>query len=236
MSLRRRAALALAALAAVPVGFFVFMYVRISNPSTEHPPLPPGLVSLDSGEGQRLRASATARADLAPLERAFQIQEKGSWCGVATSAALISALRGERVSQTSVLSNASDVRSFLAVTFGGLTLDLVGGVLRANGVNARVTHAAEASTADFRAALRENLGNAGDYLAVNYARESLGQGNTGHISPVAAYDETSDRVLILDTARYKWPATWVPVEDLFRAMSTIDSDGGKSRGWVVVTR
>jgi hypothetical protein len=75
-----------------------------------------------------------------------------------------------------------------------------------------------------------------DYLLVNYQRKVLGQGAVGHISPLAAYDEDSDKVLILDTAGYKYPPTWVPVDGLFDAISTTDSSSGKTRGFVEVRK
>jgi glutathione gamma-glutamylcysteinyltransferase len=41
-------------------------------------------------------------------------------------------------------------------------------------------------------------------------------------------------VLLLDTASYKYEPHWVPVDRLFAAMNTVDSESGKSRGWVAV--
>jgi hypothetical protein len=83
--------------------------------------------------------------------------------------------------------------------------------------------------------VERNLSNEDDYLLVNYQREVLGQERVGHISPLAAYDRDSDRVLILDTAGYKYPPTWVPMESLFTAMSTVDSASGKSRGFIEIS-
>ena len=44
---------------------------------------------------------------------------------------------------------------------------------------------------------------------MNYLRKAIGQERGGHISPLAAYDAKSDRFLILDVARYKYPPVWV---------------------------
>ena len=64
----------------------------------------------------------------------------------------------------------------------------------------------------------------------------MGQEKGGHISPLAAYDIESDRFLILDVARYKYPPVWVTTADLFAAMKTTDSDNeNKTRGFVLVT-
>ncbi|MDJ1182141.1 phytochelatin synthase family protein [Roseofilum sp. BLCC_M143] len=70
---------------------------------------------------------------------------------------------------------------------------------------------------------------------VNYLRKSIDQERGGHISPVAAYHEESDRFLILDVARYKYPPVWVTAEDLWNSTRTVDSVSGKTRGLVLVS-
>jgi Phytochelatin synthase. len=88
--------------------------------------------------------------------------------------------------------------------------------------------------AALRARIARNMATPGDYLIVNYARATLGQDGGGHISPIAAYDATADRVLILDTARYRYPPTWVPLPLLWEAMRTTDPETGLARGLVEV--
>jgi len=78
-----------------------------------------------------------------------------------------------------------------------------------------------------------NLATANDYVIVNYKRETLGQKGSGHISPVAAYDETSDSFLILDVNANQgkiW--VWVPAQALFSAMRTKDTV--ENRGFLLV--
>jgi hypothetical protein len=118
--------------------------------------------------------------------------------------------------------------------FGGMSLADLASLLRAHGVDAAVHYADASTVEDLRAVLEANLGHEGDFLLVNYARDALGQAGFGHISPVAAYDRDTEQVLILDTARHKYPPTWVPVERLFAAMNTVDSSSGKKRGFVEV--
>jgi len=65
---------------------------------------------------------------------------------------------------------------------------------------------------------------------VNYLRTGIAQQGGGHISPIAAYDSHSDRVLILDVARYRYPAVWVKTEVLWRSMGAVDRASGQSRG------
>jgi glutathione gamma-glutamylcysteinyltransferase len=72
-------------------------------------------------------------------------------------------------------------------------------------------------------------------LVVSYSRAIIGQTGSGHFSPLAAYDEASDQVLILDTARFKYGAHWVPLQLLYQAMQPVDSDTGRSRGYLLLT-
>ena len=73
-------------------------------------------------------------------------------------------------------------------------------------------------------------------MIVSFLRKALGEQIGGHISPLGAYDEKSDRFLILDVARYKYPPVWVKTEDLFEAMNTPDPDNdNKTRGYVLIS-
>jgi hypothetical protein len=129
---------------------------------------------------------------------------------------------------------ATAVRSWWRVTFSGMPLADLAGLLAAHGRHA-VPRFAEVESVDaFRAALAANLAAAGDWLVVNYDRRVLGEAGGGHISPVSAWDRERDMVLLLDTASYKYPPHWVPVDRLFAAMDTPDSESGRSRGWVEV--
>jgi hypothetical protein len=82
----------------------------------------------------------------------------------------------------------------------------------------------------------KNLQEPVNFVMVNYLRSAIGQKTGGHISPVAAYNEQTDRFLILDVSRYKYPPVWVRAADLWKAMDTVDSGSGKKRGFVLVSR
>jgi hypothetical protein len=227
----------LGGLLVLSLGGFAFLYWKVSNPSEDPQSLPEGLVSSDAPEGVALLDSASSKADHALLTAVFQPQQKGSWCGVASSVSALRALQiAPHMTQEGFFTDeASSVRSKLAVTFGGMTLDELGSLLEAHGARVVVVHASDSDLDRFRAAASANLADPSNVLLVNYLRERLDQGNMGHISPVAAYDSASDRVLVLDTATYKWPATWVKTSDLFGAMNTQDTSSGKSRGYVEVS-
>lgn len=69
-----------------------------------------------------------------------------------------------------------------------------------------------------------------------YDRKALNQYGSGHISPIGAYDNNTDSVLIMDVARFKYPPHWISLSILFDAMNQIDPDTNKSRGYVILTK
>jgi len=73
-------------------------------------------------------------------------------------------------------------------------------------------------------------------FVVSYDRKVVGQTGSGHFSPVGAYDEETDSVLVLDVARFKYPPHWMPMRTLWEATRTNDKSTGKPRGWVTLTR
>jgi len=72
-------------------------------------------------------------------------------------------------------------------------------------------------------------------LVATYHRGTLGQTGSGHFSPIAAYDPTSDKVLILDVARFKYGPHWVSLPLLFEAMMPCDPATDQSRGFILLS-
>ena len=118
-----------------------------------------------------------------------------------------------------------------------MTLDQIGALLATQPVKVEVHHAADSNLDAFRKVARDYLGAEGRFVIVNYLRKAIGQEKGGHISPLAAYDAETDRFLILDVSRYKYPPVWVMASQLFDAMNTTDSDNqNKTRGFVLVMK
>ncbi len=210
-------------------------------------PLPPTLIAFDSDEGHRLLASASAKADFFPLTSHFVTQKTTAFCGVASSVMVLDSLGlvapevkewapFRAFTQDNVFNEKTGELNAAHVQSGGLTLEQLAFLLEANGAKAAPVHADASDVGDFRAELKRNLSDPKDFLLVDFFRPELGQDFGAHWSPVAAYDEASDKVLVLDVARMRYPPYWAPVESLFKAMNTTDLDAGKTRGWVTVTR
>jgi hypothetical protein len=86
----------------------------------------------------------------------------------------------------------------------------------------------------FRDIIRRVLSDETSFIIVNFDGKILGKTTNGHISPLAAYDEESDSVLILDTALHKNKWYFSRVEDLYQAMNS--KDEGRYRGYLIVRR
>ena len=72
------------------------------------------------------------------------------------------------------------------------------------------------------------------FITVSFARGALNQTGDGHFSPLAAYHESTDQVLILDVARFKYTPYWVSLSKLYHAMTELDPTTQSSRGWFII--
>jgi hypothetical protein len=209
--------------------------------------LPEHLISLDSERGAKLLFESEAVDAYWPLSIQFVTQKNQAFCGVATIVMLLNALDVpapttpefepfRTFTQDNVLNEATEkILPQEILARQGMTLDQLGELIRSYGVKAEVHHAADSSLDEFRALAKDHLGSPDRHVAVNYLRRAIGQERGGHISPLAAYDAETDRFLILDVSRYKYPPVWVEADDLFVAMNTEDSDNGdRTRGFVLV--
>ena len=117
----------------------------------------------------------------------------------------------------------------------GLKLAQLKGILEAYDTRVGLHYASvdsEDAVEAFREDLRAVLADSVSFLVVNFKGRIMGASTDGHISPVAAYDQKTDSVLLLDVAGYLNPWYWVPVAHLYGAMHTLDGD--HYRGYLVV--
>jgi len=211
--------------------------------------LPPNLIPFKSSEGEKLLVESKAREDFFPLSMQFVTQNNQAYCGVASSVMVLNSLQIPApeapqytpfhvFTQENFFNNEATrkVVSPEVVAHEGMTLDQLGQLVASYGVNVKVYHAADTSLEDFRKQAVENLKHLNHFVIVNYLRKEIGEEKGGHISPLAAYNEQTDRFLILDVSRYKYPPVWVKTADLWKAMATVDSASGKTRGFVFVSR
>ncbi len=182
-------------------------------------------------------------------------------CSLATATILVNAVRGsqnlgpqERLVTQDALLSAVDSEIWIAgcgadggpgVTLGQMEslLQRSFAVYGLDGVSVEavpVPEPSEAALARFRDALRaieRPAGHlAGHLLAVNFhVGPVVGHGDYGHFSPVGAYDEARDRVLVLDVDRDWFEPYWTPTDRLLAGMATVSPIDGERRGYLRVT-
>lgn len=178
-----------------------------------------------------------------PLVSHLHTQAEPAWCGLGS---LVTALNALAIDPGRTLKGPwryfgeallDCCKSLDATTAEGLTLTEVACLARCNGARVDVVHASGADALErFRAELVQSVrASEGRFIVANYDRKPLGQTGSGHFSPLAAWHEPSDHVLILDVARFKYPPHWVPVARLLEAMRAPDPDSGRARGYLVLS-
>lgn len=211
--------------------------------------LPDTLVDLRSARGEAFLLEAQPLAAYFPISVTFVTQKTQAYCGVASIVMTLNAIGVPAptspeyqpyatFTQENLLDERTDAilpRAVLARQ--GMTLDQLGGLLALHPIGVDVHHATEGGLDEFRARASAALAAQDRFVVVNYLRKALGQERGGHISPLGAYDAKTDRFLILDVARYKYPPVWVTAADLYAAMNTTDADNdNKTRGYVLVSK
>ena len=234
---RRIASFSGAAGIAILLGMGVVWNEYLHTPPVELHQLPSNLIALNSPAGQALLAESDAIADYDELRANFVAQSRKSYCGVASAVMVLNAANatGAPLDQRTIFANPSIGLHPLKVSFRGMSLLELGDLLRAHGAKVTVVRASSTDVDAFRREIRENLSREGDYLLINYGREYLGQTQSGHISPIAAYHVQSDRLLVLDVAANKYPPAWVRLQEVWEAMSApLNAKTSITRGFIVI--
>jgi hypothetical protein len=204
-------------------------------------------VTLISDEGRQRIERSRYHVDYVSLMATFEMQERQTLCSVAAGVTILNALPVKRpidpkyapypyFTQANYFNDRIDAIITRDTTLKvGQTLQQAAAVMAAHGATTKAYHASDSSVDEFRRIAKANMASRNDFVAVNYRRNHVGQPPGAHFSPLAAYDEATDSFLILDVARYKFPPAWVTTADLFDAMNTLDTDSGKTRGFIVVS-
>jgi hypothetical protein len=207
----------------------------------------PDVIYWDSAAGKALRARIPADADFWQLSPTFAVQQTQSYCSVASAITVLNAMPIKKpvdpayapyayFTQSNFFTpEVTRVISADTVLKQGMTREEMVRVMTAQGVKAESIAGDTLDDDSLRALLQKALGDDGRFVLANYLRGVLGQVGGGHWSVLAAYDAMSDRVLILDVAKYKYAPEWVAVSTLRKAIDTIDTTSNKARGLVLVS-
>jgi len=208
----------------------------------------PTLVPLQSRDGRRLLAESKFQEAFWAMSQYYSPQPDLGSCSVASCTMVLNALPIDRpVSPAHAPFKLFTPDNFFTreveaivprkeVSSTGMSLGQLAKVLATYPLSVQPVYASESDVDHFRKVLADSLGRPDRFVLVNYLRKSLGQESGGHISPLGAYDAKADMILILDTANYKYPWTWVKTERLWKAMAeTADPESKRSRGYLLVS-
>lgn len=217
-------------------------------------------ILFQSSEGQKLLAESDASQTL--LIRLFKKQQNNSFCGIQSSALLLSAHHyGAKFTDPACQKDCDlnsppyveenmftfkETKSALdegRVDAKGCTMPQVYKLLEQHGRKVQIYHADTLTAEKFRALAVDALSHKDSScgVIVNYDENQLQEkhlsvplhGICGHFSPLGAYHATSDRFLLLDVW-YNAPEVWVKTDDLFITIQTVDPDSKKFRGFIIL--
>lgn len=196
-------------------------------------------VEIFSEKGMRMIKNSQFREGYFKFSRYFETQEHWTYCGIASSVAAMNTLQDQVVfsqenfftDEVEKIVTAKEVKT----DWRGLTADELVQILPIHGFSATFVNG-DTFTADaFRNTLKTTLNNTEEIIIANYNRPETGQVGGGHFSPIVAYDQDSDCVLIMDTSRFKYPPVWIDLNMFVKAMSTQDS-AGIYRGYLTIKK
>jgi len=181
-----------------------------------------------------------------PLAEQFVTQSRPPLCGPATLAMVLNSLAVDPCRVWKAPWRWFSEEMLLACIpldyENGITMEEFSHLAECNGTEVRpfVAGGPGASVDDFRESVRRSCSPeraSTSRLAVNFSRAWLGQtGTSGHYSPIGAYHEGQDSVLVMDVARFKYPPFWVPVQLLWEAMREVDPATGRGRGFFEISK
>jgi hypothetical protein len=168
-----------------------------------------------------------------PVAAAYQadieFQQNGSLCGPTSLVDVLHSLR-QPGNQESVL-QGSGFSTVLGYLPEGLTLDQLAEMARQK-LHRKVTMLRDLDLAAFREQLKRVNDPTRRYV-INFSRGPLFGTGGGHHSPIAAYLEQEDLVLVLDVNKKYGP--WLVKSDrLYEAMNTLDATAQKKRGLLLI--
>jgi len=206
----------------------------------------PAVIYWDSAEGKTIRTRISGASDYWQLAPTFTAQITQSYCAVASAVSVLNAMPIQKPVDptyapyryftqnnffTPEVTNVINSKTVLAI---GMTREEMFKTLTLHGVRATSISGDSFNDDKLRAFLKIALGADGKFVLANYLRATLNQVGGGHWSILAAYDAQTDRVLILDVAKYKYKPEWVKMSALRKALDTIDTTSNQFRGLVTV--
>lgn len=202
-------------------------------------------LDLNSTEGEERLINSKYSNDYWTLN-SYYLTQKSQSCGIGSAVMVLNALDIFRpnveeyfnrtlFTPSTFLQAVKDVITQEEIKAGFMSLNVLAESLKVFSLDAAVVHADSITAQDLRTILKDNLNDSQTFIIANYHRPSIGHIGKGNFSPIGAYDETSDSILLLDPLRDQQGPFWVHTEDFLKSMNEADASG-KTRGLILVKR
>ncbi|KAL9538416.1 hypothetical protein MBANPS3_010951 [Mucor bainieri] len=205
--------------------------------------LPTTLVRFASPGGKKLfrEAMDDGHAEgFFPLTGNFTTQSEPAYCGPSSLAMVLNALEVDPKRRwkgnwrwfsdefLQCCSSKEDMKK------NGITFDNFACLAKSH-CDVQVNRAFDFTFEQFKKDVEMITSTSDKFMVISFSRKVLGQTGDGHFSPIGAYNAEEGKVLILDTARYKYPSYWCPIETLYESMKPADKETGLPRGYFVLS-
>ncbi|KAI8378062.1 Phytochelatin synthase-domain-containing protein [Radiomyces spectabilis] len=205
--------------------------------------LPTHLVRFASPEGKALfrKAMDVGHAEnFFPLTGNFTTQSEPAFCGPSSLAMVLNALEVDpkriwkgnwRWFSDELLDCCATTEQMKenGITFGQFAC------LAGCHANVVVKQAPTFTFEEFKQDVADVTARSDQFMVISFSRKTLQQTGDGHFSPIGAYNPENDMVLVLDTARYKYPSYWCDIKTLYESMKPIDKETGRPRGYFLLS-
>lgn len=183
-----------------------------------------------------------------PLSQYYESQINGTYCGVASAVMVLNALNIPRpfawpndnvklFTQANFFSEAVlKVVDHDAILEKGMSLHELARAISAWGVQTKSLYASNLTEQMFREFLKNTLVQTDRFIIANYYRPLIQGVYGGHFSPIAAYDQKTDSLLLLDVYRHEFTSTWIEVPKFLEAMQKMSTESGLSRGLILIQK
>ncbi|KAK3823628.1 MAG: Phytochelatin synthase-domain-containing protein [Linnemannia gamsii] len=205
--------------------------------------LPPHLDNFTSPRGKKLFQEMIAAGTgecFFRLCTSFNTQSDPAFCGVSSLSMVLNALEIDpRRQWRGVWRWYSDEQldcctSVEVMKQKGITFNQFSCLARCH-AKVSAKRADRTSIEQFRQDIQQVCTSDQVHMVLSFSRAALGQTGSGHFSPVGGYHAGEDKVLVLDTARFKYPPFFATVQELWESLLPVDPETGECRGYFMVS-
>ncbi|KAI9497108.1 Phytochelatin synthase-domain-containing protein [Zychaea mexicana] len=194
--------------------------------------LPTTLVRFSSQDGKKLFRSAMEAGHAEgffSLTGNFTTQSEPAYCGPSSLAMVLNALEVDPKRRWK-----GNWRWYSDMKKNGITFDKFACLAKCHS-DVVVKRGNDFTLEEFKKDVENVTTRSDEFIVISFSRKTLGQTGDGHFSPIGAYNPETQMVLVLDTARYKYPSYWCPIETLYESMKPIDKETGRPRGYFLLS-